>query len=215
MTGASLSKVRWWWVRHAPVVEAFSKQIYGQRDVPVMLEDHASFEFLAKSLPMDQALWLVTPLSRTPQTADRIFKAAAKDPVAFEIEAAFTEQNFGTWQDKTWDQLADDPAALQFWQDVETTPPPGGESARQVMIRVHKAIRRLSVDHRGCDIVVVSHAGPIRAAVALALDLNAEAAMRLDIAPLSITRLDGFIDQDNQLSWAVRCLNARKLVSAE
>ena len=41
---------RWWWVRHAPVVDHGGK-IYGQGDIGCDVSDTASFEGLAAKLP--------------------------------------------------------------------------------------------------------------------------------------------------------------------
>jgi broad specificity phosphatase PhoE len=58
------------------------------------------------------------------------------------------------------------------------------------MERVRAAVERLSEAHAGRDIVAVTHGGTIRAALALALGLEPEAALRLSVANCSLTRID-------------------------
>jgi alpha-ribazole phosphatase len=52
------------------------------------------------------------------------------------------------------------------------------------------------------DVVLVVHAGTVRAALAIALDLAPEPALRFVIDPLSLTRIDRIAD-----SWRVVGVN--------
>ncbi len=104
------------------------------------------------------------------------------------------EQHLGEWQGLRHAEL---PARLTcpshpFWPIGSAEQPPGGESMPQVIARVGATMERLADAHRGRDVVVVSHGGAIRAAVAHALDLNAEQALRLAIQNLSLTLLERF-----------------------
>jgi alpha-ribazole phosphatase len=64
--------------------------------------------------------------------------------------------------------------------------PPGGESFAEQITRVAAAIDDLP----GGNVVLVVHAGTIRAALALALELAPNTALRFVIDPLSVTRID-------------------------
>ena len=72
---------RWWWVRHAPVPEAAGR-IYGQEDHACDTSDAGAFRALAGLLPAD-AVWIVSPLRRTRETADAIAAAglAVSEPI--------------------------------------------------------------------------------------------------------------------------------------
>lgn len=185
---------RWWWVRHAPVVDAHLKRLSGQSDVAADLSDGAAFSALAAKLPPG-AVWLTTHLRRTAQTAEALWAAGAEraEPL---IEPAFAEQAFGDWTNRTWDEVGDDPAARPFWDDPAGVAPPGGESGQAsesfaaVCARVAPALEALTHEHAGRDIICVAHAGSIRAAVALALGLSPAQALGLDVKNLGLTRLD-------------------------
>jgi len=199
---------QWWWVRHAPVTEVAGR-LYGQMDVGCDTGDEQSITALAETLPTD-AVWLITPLSRTRKTFDAI---AAKTPLPEPlVEAALIEQNFGRWQGLSWDEMqATDPKMYaDFWIDPTRSAPPGGESYAAQMDRTRAAIERLSAEHAGRDIVSVSHGGTIRAAVAMALDLTPEAAMAVVVDNLSITRLskveDGLLKAKGGV-WLVQGVN--------
>ena len=78
-------EVRWWWVRHAPVINP-SGNIYGQLDRKADLSNGAAFAALAQRLPRG-AEWCVTPLSRTQDTAARLIADAPAGPTPGDIVA--------------------------------------------------------------------------------------------------------------------------------
>ena len=102
------------------------------------------FRGLAAQLPKD-ALWLVTPLRRTRQTAEALFAAGAPMPAELREEPGTLEQHFGSWQGLTYDELAvlRDGAAHRFWHAPAVERPPG-ESFADVVARVASAVRRIS-----------------------------------------------------------------------
>lgn len=182
---------KWWWVRHAPVVDAHLKRLSGQADVAADITDKAAFEAFAKHLPKD-AVWLTTPLQRTAQTASALGCAAA-DPTA---EPAFMEQAFGDWTHCTWDEIGEKSDVSAFWRAPADVAPPqimagvSSESFADVCARVAPAIEALNEKYAGRDIISVAHAGSIRAAVAHALGLSPAQALGLAVNNLSLTRLD-------------------------
>ena len=64
---------------------------------------------------------------------------------------------------------------------------PGGESFTEMQTRMTSAIARIVARHPGAAVVVVSHADPIKAAVAHALGIHLDLFQRVMIAPCSIT----------------------------
>jgi alpha-ribazole phosphatase len=75
-----------------------------------------------------------------------------------------------------------------------------------VMARVHGAIDRLLAAHAGRDICVVAHGGPIRAAIARALDLPPERSIAFMVDNCSVTRLDHIAGRDEAV-WRVVMVN--------
>ncbi len=186
----------WWWIRHAPVPGMVGR-LYGATDLDCDCSAEDDFRALAAALP-EGAVFVVTSLRRTHQTLAAIAAAAdgagAPAPPTIHrprIERAFAEQHFGLWQGLTWDEMhARDPHAYaRFWRDPTRSAPPGGESFAGLMGRVRVGIERITAEHRGHTIVVVAHAGSIRAAVATALGLGPDAAMAVTIDTLSVTRI--------------------------
>ncbi len=108
------------------------------------------------------------------------------------VEPDLQEQDFGHWQGRRWGELdqTKDPAVAAFWRDPAGTAPPGGESFVAVMSRVRTTVAAMTRHFEGRDIIAVAHAGTIRAALAMALDLAPQAALSFVVDPLSMTRLD-------------------------
>ena len=207
---------RWWWVRHAPVI-GHDGRIYGQDDHDCDCSDRETFRRLARVLP-DDAVWIATHLRRTQRTAASIAAEMAAGPTpAPLIEPDLAEQHFGDWQGMTNAELAArrDGAWHRFWLAPAHEAPPGGESFAAVVERVSAAVRRLSAAHAGRDIVAVTHGGTIRAALALALNLNPEQALAFSVDNCGLTRLDhiagtaGSHAPDGPDAWRVHLVNAR------
>jgi alpha-ribazole phosphatase len=206
----SLAVTRWWWIRHAPVVDAHLGRMSGQADVEADVSDLKSFKTLAAHLPND-AVWMVSALKRTHQTAQALFEAGA-ERTDVKIEPAFDEQAFGDWTNKTWDDVGVTDEAQAFWNDPALQRPPGdvSESFDEVCRRVSSRINQITQSHMGRDIVCIAHAGSIRAAIALALGLTPEQALSLEVKNITLTRLD-FISDDakgeGQGGWRMLGLN--------
>jgi len=204
-----MTTTRWWWIRHAPVKD-HGGRLYGRRDVAVDLSDTAALRALADRLP-EGAAWLASPLSRATETAKALAALRAggnETPATVAVEPGIIEQDFGAWQGRTYAEIAELQGGEMhaFWFAAAHTTPEGGESFADTMGRVGQAIARLTEAHAASDIVAVAHAGVIRAAVAFALDLDAEAALRFSVDTLSLTRLD-HIAADGRTYWRVVGVN--------
>ena len=169
--------------------------------------------------PPDRIIRGIPIAELTGQTAEAIHAhgPAGSGPALArpQVEAGFAEQHFGDWQGRSYAELEEirDGEWHRFWLAPADTRPPGGESFAEVVSRVAQAVDRLSGEHAGRDIVVVAHGGSIRAAVALALDLEPEKALALTVDNCSLTRLDhiagaaGSHAADGAHSWRVGQLN--------
>jgi alpha-ribazole phosphatase len=176
---------RWWWLRHAPSAVGAGVCV-GSSDVDCLDPDPDTLGRASALIP-DDALCLTSPRLRAQRTfaALRGFAHAGTEP-------AFAEQDFGAWEGQLYEHIDTD------WSSPTTLCPPGGESFTDVVARVHAAIDRIE----GPELLVVAHAGPIRAAVAKALDLTPERALAVQIQPLSLTCL---VRHDH--GWSVDFVN--------
>jgi alpha-ribazole phosphatase len=201
-----MMETSFWMIRHALVAENARAVLYGVMDVPLceptLLEQAPMYRSLAARLPRP-ADWLVTPLSRTRRTAETIF-AHGYPRAALGVEPDLIEQSLGEWQGLPHAEL---PARLvhpahAFWPLAGSEKPPGGESMAEVIARVGAAMERLAETHAGRDVVIVSHGGAIRGAIAHALRIGPDSALHLSIQNLSLTRL-----QQSPEGWRVQCVN--------
>jgi broad specificity phosphatase PhoE len=195
-----------WLIRHALVAENARGFLYGVMDVPLceptLLEQAPMYRSLAARLPRP-ADWLVTPLSRTRRTAETIF-AHGYPAAAMGVEPGLIEQSLGEWQGLPHAELP--PKLLYpahaFWPLAGDEKPPGGESMAEVIARVGAAMERLAETRAGRDVVIVSHGGAIRGAIAHALGIAADNALHMSVQNLSLTRLERTVD-----GWRVQCVN--------
>ncbi len=201
-----MTETNFWLIRHALVEENARAMLYGVMDVPLcettLLEQAPMYRALANRLPRP-AVWKVTPLSRTRRTAEAIF-AAGYPRAELQVEPDLIEQHLGEWQGLPH---ADLPARLTlpkhaFWPLAGDERPPGGETMVDVINRVGVALERLATQHAGEDVVIVSHGGAIRAAVAHCLRIGSDNALHLTVQNLSLTRLER-----SDEGWRVICVN--------
>jgi broad specificity phosphatase PhoE len=205
---AGFLRTRFLWVRHAPVRDDGGR-IYGQRDLSCDCSDGHVFVALARVLPRD-AVWIASNLRRTHETARAIW-AADRDKfagLAFRQVDTLAEQNLGEWQGLDRAEFFKGrkltPGSLWFAPADERAP--GGESFADLVERVRAAIRGLIETYRGRDIVAVAHGGTIRAAIAIALDLQPQAGLAFATDNCAITQLD-FYEGDGAQGWRVITVN--------
>jgi probable phosphoglycerate mutase len=127
-----------------------------------------------------------SPLERARETALPIARARG---LALRIERGLLELDIGAWTGARLDRVSKRPE----WQTVQRYPSgfrfPDGESFTEMQARMTGTLARIVERHRGATVVAVSHADPIKAAVAHALGMHLDLFQRLAIAPGSITTI--------------------------
>ena len=125
-----------------------------------------------------------SPLERTRETAAPI--AAARD-LKVAVERGLLECDFGEWTGRQLKELF----KLPEWKTVQRYPSgfrfPGGESFLEMQNRMTSTLTGLAERHRGGVVVAVSHADPIKAAVAHALGTHLDLFQRIVVSPCSVT----------------------------
>ena len=127
-----------------------------------------------------------SPLERARETA---FAIARERRMPVRIDRGLLECDFGEWTGERLDRLSKRPE----WDVVQRHPSafrfPGGESFTELQARITGALARLVAQHPGRIVVAVSHADPIKAAVAHALGMPLDLFQRIMIATASITAI--------------------------
>jgi probable phosphomutase (TIGR03848 family) len=125
-----------------------------------------------------------SPLERTRETAAPIAKARG---LRVHIDRGLLECDFGEWtggalrelmKRKEWATIQRYPSGFRF---------PGGESFTEMQGRITGTVSKLVERHPGGTLVLVSHADPIKAAVADALGTHLDLFQRIVISPCSVT----------------------------
>ena len=125
-----------------------------------------------------------SPLERARETAAPIATARELKPA---VDRGLLECDFGEWTGSELKKLM----KLPEWRTVQGYPSgfrfPGGESFVEMQDRMVSAVGQLVARHRGGVVVCVSHADPIKAAVAHALGTHLDLFQRIVISTCSIT----------------------------
>jgi broad specificity phosphatase PhoE len=116
---------------------------------------------------------------------------AVRCGLVVEIVPAVDEIDVGLWTGASFSELAPDKAWQRWNENRSSTHPPRGESMEMLQRRVVKHIEQ-SRGHGG-DIVIVSHAEPIRAALMHYLDVPLDRfdCVAIDPASISTITLEG------------------------
>lgn len=133
-----------------------------------------------------QALYS-SPMERAQETAAPIAEALELEVITRE---GLIETDYGEWQNKTLKGLA----RLKLWRVLQNKPSlfrfPGGESFSEAQHRITQEIEAICVDHDPKHVIAcVSHADPIKLAVAYYAGMPLDSFQRLVIGPASITAL--------------------------
>ena len=133
-------------------------------------------------LPIDVVF--ASPIERTTQTAQAI--ARHHDLPVLRLDGVL-EADYGEW---TGQKLAD-LAKTDLWKLVQRTPSrvtfPGGEAMATMQTRMVGALEAVVADHPGQLVVVVSHADPIKAAIAHFTGVHLDLFQRIVVSPASVT----------------------------
>ena len=125
-----------------------------------------------------------SPLERTRETAAPIAKAR---DLKVQIDRGLLECEFGEWTGRKLKDLM----KLPEWRTVQRYPSgfrfPEGESFSEMQTRITGAVAALVERHRGGVVIAVSHADPIKAAVADALGTHLDLFQRIVVSPCSVT----------------------------
>jgi broad specificity phosphatase PhoE len=104
-----------------------------------------------------------------------------------QVERGLLECEFGDWTGRKLKDLM----KLPEWSTVQRYPSgfrfPNGESFTEMQTRITDATARLVARHPGGVVVAVSHADPIKAAVAAALGTHLDLFQRIVVSPCSVT----------------------------
>ena len=125
-----------------------------------------------------------SPMERTRETAAPIARALG---LRVRTAPGLNECDFGKWTGRRLKDLM----KLKAWATVQRQPSafrfPGGESFAEMQARITGQVADLVARHPGQTIVCVSHADPIKAALAQAVGTPLDLFQRIVVGPCSVS----------------------------
>lgn len=181
-------------VRHG-VTEHTAAGVYsGRADPPLTADGVAQAARVARRIVGEfrPSVVLTSPLARCRRTAEPV---AAACGVAVTVEPDLVECDFGAWDGLTFGAAASGwPAEHAVWLASTAVAPPGGESFDAVAARVGRLVDRVRASFAGADVVVVSHASPLKSVLRAALGAGPEALHRLVLTPAGLSIVEMWPD---------------------
>ncbi len=137
---------------------------YGQSDLNLKSNYTEEFESVSNKTQIKRAFKVISsPLKRCALLAKHF-----SDDVIFDDR--LRELNFGDWELKPWNDIPE--KDINLWMaDFVNVAVPNGESYVQLASRVHDFFESITHSKNNQNLIVISHAGPIRAILSKSLKL--------------------------------------------
>ncbi len=180
-------------VRHGETDWNLERRYQGQTDTPLNEAGWQQAERLARRLagcPFD-VIYTVT-LKRARQTAEAI---AVRLGVPVRPDPRLREMRFGLLEGLTFDEAqARYPEMAAAWLTDREQPFPGGETFSQFSARVQGFLDEIRQAHDGQTVLLVSHGGPIKEMLRLALGMPPSSRWAFQIDNASVSKLKLYHD---------------------
>ena len=175
-------------VRNADTDFSRDRRVAGRRDIPLSDAGRRQTAALARHLgSIEVAEILASPLPRAVETAELL---AGPLGVGVVRDPRLIDFNAGSWEARPHDEIAASAEYQRFLINPVAESIPGGEKLIDVRDRIVAAISQALADNElGANIVIVSHAGPLRILLAHYLGMSINHYHRLRISPASVSVL--------------------------
>jgi 2,3-bisphosphoglycerate-dependent phosphoglycerate mutase len=184
-------------IRHGSTLWNDEGRMQGRRDIPLSLRGRAQVRaWRIPREPEGPAAWLTSPLCRAVETAEMLCGAEVPR------EPALIEMDWGEWEGSSLEELRKQPGARYAENEARGIDfrPPGGESPRDVLMRLQPWLQSLAT--RSAPVIAVTHLGVLRAMLSAATgwDMTGKPPVRL----LDNTLHRFAVDERGRIS-VVRC----------
>lgn len=156
---------------------------YGVTDVSLSEDYPISFEKIKNELKVDETFAVYSsPLKRCCLMAEFL------SPGKYKVDNRLKEISFGKWEETAWNELPLD--EFEKWSsDFVNNPTPGDETFVQLQNRVVEFYDEI-IKTKQDKVIIVSHAGNIRALISHILAMPLTHAFRLETSMGGITKLN-------------------------
>jgi len=179
-------------VRHGETLANREFRYIGTRDDELSEQGQLQAEALAEALSiLPVAAVYSSPRRRACDTAAPI---AERHHLDVQLLPELVESSFGAWEGMSRAEVLarspEDEQLLRAWEANPEIAPPGGESFAAVRERVVGAVERLTQSHEDQTIVLVSHVGPIKVLLSVALGAPLTSLFQIFLDPATISVVD-------------------------
>lgn len=181
---------RWFLVRHGETEWNRTGRILGHSDIPLNNHGQRQVRMLARRLAGENfSVAYSSDLLRATETAQVLIEGRA---LAIETDSALREFSYGAWEGLTLVEVEIQHSSIfsdQLDLGEQAFAAPEGESTPHLLRRVRRFVARIMRHQSAADnVLIVTHAGPIRALLVCLLDLADDDFWRFkaDCAGLSI-----------------------------
>lgn len=155
-------------MRHGPPER--TGLLLGHTDIPALIDDCPHITARVEALEVR-----TIAASDLRRASDQASNLACRRGLPLILDADWRELDFGSWDGQAPGRI--DPQRLAaFWNDPEGNAPPAGECWSQLLARVTRALERVPG-----DTLVITHAGAMRAALAVLTGLDHRGVWALDL----------------------------------
>jgi alpha-ribazole phosphatase len=133
---------------------------------------------------------------------------ASRHGLPLAVEPDLREVGMGCWEGRTPHQvMADEPESFDaFYRDPVRCRPRGGESLESLSERVGRAYDNLVASHPGRHLLIVAHAGVMRALVGRVLLADPERWYRIRLDYAGVVRI-----RHERFGASLECVNAQRI----
>ena len=185
---------RWLIVRHGETSWNVEGRIQGHTDIPLSEKGVRQAEALgARLATWDIRAAYTSDLKRTLETAQNVLKGHNLSP---SLSRELREFSYGRWEGMTHQEVkeADPELYAEMLKRKEDFAPPGGESLRDLMVRIGGFVAGLKAAHRDDIILITGHGGSLRVLLTCLLELPPRAAWRFFLSTGSLSVVDCYPD---------------------
>jgi len=157
-------------VRHGETPANVEGIWHGSMDTPLSSRGRAQARRVASYLAetrSEAAALFASPLQRARHTASAI---AQRLDLEVQVEADLREYDLGRWEGRSYRELGEQHHLFERMKADPDWNPGGGESAREVALRLAGALQRIARGFAGKRVIVVSHGGALTLALGWLVD---------------------------------------------
>lgn len=182
----------------------------GQTDHSLTEQGRAQFSQRIAGIQQNWQLIVSSPLARCLESAQEL---ASQLNIPLVVEPNFTEIHFGEWENRLVAEVMAEQNASDLWERPLSFCAPQGEPTQQLQQRSIQGWQKLTEQHAGKRILVVTHGGVMRVLAHHLLELNENSINKLSLPYAALMRFK--LVENNYQGESQQWLNLLSLDGSE